>query len=77
MGWPAAALALAKTYDPHELAGLQPPVIPDPRPDLKEARSWYLRAQELANARINFFLKRLEPATAAGLQLPDSRRGTR
>lgn len=57
MGWPDAALALAASFDPHELARLAPLVTPDP----EEARLWYARAQELANARINFYLTRLGP----------------
>jgi hypothetical protein len=60
MSWPAAALALAATYDPHELDHLAPLVAPD----LQEARSWYLYARKLANARIDFYIWRLEQPQA-------------
>jgi hypothetical protein len=56
MRWPAAALALAATYDPHELALLAPLVSPDE----KEARKWYAQAQEMVNAQLSFYLQRLD-----------------
>ena len=60
MRWPAAALALAATYDPHELAHHAPLVTPDE----KEARLWYVQAQEIANAQMNFYQQRLaQPKT--------------
>src|SRR5262245_26557486 len=55
MRWPTGALALAATYDPNELAHLAPLLTPDP----EQARFWYVQAQELANARIDFYLRRL------------------
>ncbi len=56
MRWPAAALALAATYDPHELELLAPLVSPDE----KEARKWYVQAQEIVNAQVSFYLQRLD-----------------
>jgi hypothetical protein len=67
MRWPTAALALAATYDPHELGYLAPLVVPD----AEKARGWYEEARTLADARIDFHLQRLEPpagAPAAPLQ---------
>jgi hypothetical protein len=55
MRWPGAALALAATYDPHELAHVAPSIASEP----EKARLWYQRARELANARIDFHLRRL------------------
>jgi hypothetical protein len=55
MRWPTAALALAATYDPHELAYLAPLVVPDP----DKARIWYEQARALTDARIEFHLRRL------------------
>jgi hypothetical protein len=60
MRWSTAALALAATYDPHELAYLAPLVAPD----RDEARRWYERARSLANARVDFHLQRLGPPAA-------------
>jgi hypothetical protein len=57
MRWPSAALALAATYDPHELAHLAPSVAPEP----EKAHLWYERSRELMNARIDFHLRRLGP----------------
>lgn len=57
MHWPTGALALAATYDPNELAHLAPRLTPDP----EQARFWYVQAQELGNARIDFYLRRLGP----------------
>jgi hypothetical protein len=64
--WPTAALALAATYDPYELAYLAPLVAPDSA----RARQWYERARELANARIDFHVLRLGPASRAAEPLP-------
>jgi hypothetical protein len=55
MRWSTAALALAATYDPHELAQLAPLVVPD----RDEARRWYERARLLADARVDFHMRRL------------------
>jgi hypothetical protein len=60
MRWPAAALALAATYDPHELEHFAPLVTPDE----KEARKWYAHAQEIANAQLSFYLQRLDRPAA-------------
>jgi hypothetical protein len=62
MGWPTGALALAATYDPHELAYLAPLVVPD----IERARLWYLRAHALASARTDFYAQRLGLPPAAG-----------
>jgi hypothetical protein len=56
MRWPAAALALAATYDPHNLELIAPLVTPDE----KEARKWYAQAQEIVTAQIAFYLQRLD-----------------
>jgi hypothetical protein len=66
MHWPAAALALAATYDPNELPQLAPLVTADP----ELARFWYRQARELANARIDFYLQRLGEAVPRGQPLP-------
>jgi hypothetical protein len=55
MRWSTAALALAATYDPHELSYLAPLVVPD----TERARHWYERARELAGARVDFHVQRL------------------
>ncbi len=60
MRWSTAALALAATCDPHELAYLAPLVVPD----RDEARRWYERARVLANARVDFHAQRLGPPAA-------------
>jgi hypothetical protein len=54
MGWPLGAMALAATFDPHEIGGSTL------RPDIDTARAWYKRSQELADATVAFYLKRLE-----------------
>jgi hypothetical protein len=56
MRWPAAAVALAATYDPHELGRVAPLV----KPDAEAAHTWYARARDLANARMDFFEHRLD-----------------
>ena len=61
MRWPTAALALAATYDPHELAWLAPFVVAD----AEKARAWYEQARALADARIDFHLRRLGPPARA------------
>ncbi|HWE17825.1 MAG TPA: hypothetical protein VG758_11700 [Hyphomicrobiaceae bacterium] len=55
MRWPGAALALAATYDPHELTQVAPSIASEP----EKARLWYERSRELMNARIDFHLQRL------------------
>jgi hypothetical protein len=64
MRWPSAALALAATYDPHELAYLAPLVAPDP----EHARDWYEQAGALADARIEFHLLRLGPPSGTSAE---------
>jgi hypothetical protein len=64
MRWPTAALALAATYDPHELGYLAPLVAAD----AEKARSWYEQARALADARIDFHLQRLGPAAGAAAE---------
>ena len=44
VGSPAAALLLGETYDP---AGLQSRGVRGITPDLKQARTWYEKAQSL------------------------------
>ena len=66
MRWPAAALALAATYDPHELAHRAPLVTPDE----KEARLWYVQAQEIANAQMNLYQQRLAQPKTRRTPLP-------
>jgi tetratricopeptide (TPR) repeat protein len=61
MRWSTAALALAATYDPHELAYLAPLVVAD----AEKARAWYEQARALADARIEFHLRRLGPPARA------------
>jgi hypothetical protein len=66
MRWPTAALALAATYDPHELGYLAPLVLPDP----DKARHWYERARALSDTRIDFHVARLGPLPAVVEPLP-------
>jgi hypothetical protein len=66
MRWSPAALAVAATYDPHELAHTAPLVRADP----EQAHWWYLRAQDLAIARIRFHLQRLGAPRARSSALP-------
>ena len=54
-GWAPAALALAFTYDPHELQRRGITVLPD----AGKARACYLKARELMNAAVAFYLSRL------------------
>jgi hypothetical protein len=56
-GWAPAALALAFTYDPNELQRRGVTVLPD----AGKARACYLRARELMNAAVAFYLSRLPP----------------
>jgi hypothetical protein len=55
-GLAEAAMALAATFDPNELARLNLPDIP---PDPNEARRWYERARELGAVAADAPLKRL------------------
>jgi hypothetical protein len=54
MGSPRGAMALAATFDPHEIAGTSL------SPDIAAARAWYKRSRELMDASITYYLKRLE-----------------
>jgi hypothetical protein len=56
-GWPPGALALAQTYDPHELEKLA--VAGGVRPDAELAKSWYRRASEMGLAEAETKLRRL------------------
>jgi hypothetical protein len=58
-GWAPAALALALTYDPFELKRRGVAIAPDPG----KARACYLRARELMNATVAYYLSRLPPGT--------------
>lgn len=55
-GWAPAALALALTYDPFELQRRGVAIAPDP----SKARACYIKARELMNATVAFYLSRLE-----------------
>lgn len=59
MGSPRAALALAATYDPHEITGTV-------RPHAESARAWYGRARDLMDAAVELYLGRLEAPPAPG-----------
>jgi hypothetical protein len=54
MGWPRGAMALAATFDPHEIAGTTV------RPDIELASARYRQSGELMDASIEFYLKRLK-----------------
>jgi hypothetical protein len=62
MRWPTGALALAATYDPHELGYLAPLVVAD----AAKARHWYERARTLTDSRIDYYVQRLALPAAAG-----------
>jgi hypothetical protein len=51
MGWPRGAMALAATFDPHEITATTV------RPDIEAARAWYRQSRELMDAAIEFYLK--------------------
>jgi hypothetical protein len=55
-GWAPAALALAFTYDPFELQRRGVAIAPD----TAKARACYIKARELMNATVAFYLSRLE-----------------
>ena len=55
-GLAAAALRLAETYDPHELARMD---IQGLVPNALEAKRWYARAVELGSAEAKIRLVRL------------------
>jgi hypothetical protein len=59
-GWAPAALALAFTHDPHELQRRGVTVRADPG----KARACYLKARELMDATVAFYLSRLAQSTA-------------
>jgi hypothetical protein len=56
-GWAPAALALAFTYDPFELQRRGVAIAPD----TAKARACYVKARELMNANVAFYLSRLGP----------------
>ncbi len=57
LGWAPAALALASTYDPNELARMT--VLGGVQPDPATARKWYERARELGANEADARLQRL------------------
>ncbi len=57
LGWAPAALALASTYDPNELARMT--VLGGVQPDPATARKWYQRARELGAGEADARLQRL------------------
>jgi hypothetical protein len=57
-GWAPAALALALTFDPHELQRRGVTVVGD----AATARACYIRASELMNATMAFYISRLPGA---------------
>lgn len=59
-GWAPAALALALTYDPHELQRRGVAIAADPA----KARGCYLKARELMNAMVAYYISRLPQGTA-------------
>jgi len=61
-GWAPAALALAFTYDPHELQRRGVTIAADPA----KAGACYVRARELMEAAVAFYLSRLPPRTGEG-----------
>jgi hypothetical protein len=56
-GWAPAALALALAYDPHELQRRGVTVAPD----ADRARGCYIKARELMNVTVSYYLSRLPP----------------
>jgi hypothetical protein len=58
-GWAPAALALAFTYDPYELQRRGVAIAADPA----KARACYIKARELMEAAVTFYLSRLPPGT--------------
>jgi hypothetical protein len=56
-GWAQAALALAFTYDPHELQRRGVTIAAD----AAKARACYIKARDLMNATVAFYLSRLPP----------------
>jgi hypothetical protein len=56
-GWAPAALALALTYDPFELKRRGVQIAADP----VRARACYMKARELMNAMVAYYLSRLPP----------------
>jgi hypothetical protein len=59
-GWAPAALALAFTYDPHEMQRRGVTVAAD----TAKARACYLKARDLMDAAVAFYLSRLPPGRA-------------
>jgi hypothetical protein len=59
-GWAPAALALAFTHDPHELKRRGVNIIGDPG----KARACYLKARELMNAMVAYYVSRLPSGLA-------------
>lgn len=58
-GWAPAALSLALTYDPHELQRRGVAIAANPG----KARACYIKARELMNATVAFYLSRLPQGT--------------
>jgi TPR repeat protein len=56
-GWAPGAMAMAQTYDPHELAKLG--IVGGVQPDPEQAREWYERARTLGAADADGKLRRL------------------
>ena len=58
--WAPAALALAFTHDPYELKRRGVNIIGDPG----KARACYIKARELMNAMVTYYVSRLPPGPA-------------
>jgi hypothetical protein len=56
-GWAAGAMAMAQTYDPHELARLG--IVGGVQPDAEQARAWYEKARSLGATDADGKLRRL------------------
>jgi TPR repeat protein len=56
-GWAPGAMAMAQTYDPHELAKLG--IVGGVQPDPDQAREWYERARTLGASDADGKLRRL------------------
>jgi hypothetical protein len=59
-GWAPAALALAFAHDPHELQRRGVNILGD----AAKARACYIKARELMNAMVAYYLSRLPPGAA-------------
>jgi TPR repeat protein len=56
-GWAAGAMAMAQTFDPHELARLG--IVGGVQPDAEQARAWYEKARSLGATDVDGKLRRL------------------